>query len=66
MLKISEILINCANAWDPKYNIFPMYKMYNIKTGKGKGSYKYFETKAEKKVNRNLCHSVFTDRNALR
>ena len=52
MLKVSEHIANCAHALNPKYNIFPFYKMYSESTTLRRAKEKLFINTLKPKLNR--------------
>ena len=52
MLHVSEHISTCTNRQDPKYNIFPFYKMYSESTSLRRAKEKYFMNLLKPKLNR--------------
>ena len=52
MLKVSEHIANCAHALNPKYNIFPFYKMYSESTTLRRAKEKLFINTLKLQLNR--------------
>ncbi|MCG7879609.1 MAG: GIY-YIG nuclease family protein [Candidatus Thiodiazotropha endolucinida] len=53
MIKVSEHIANCAHDLNPKYNIFPFYKMYSESTTLRRAKEKLFINTLKPKLNRN-------------
>ena len=51
MLKVSEHIDNCAKHLNPKYFIFPFYKMYTESQTLRKAKEKFFINKLKPKLN---------------
>ena len=52
MLHVSEHISTCANRQDPKYYIFPFYKMYSESTSLRRAKENYFINLLKRKLNR--------------
>ena len=52
MLKVSEHIANCAHNLNPKYKIFPFYKMYSESTTLRRAKEKFFINTLKPKLNR--------------
>ena len=52
MLKVSEHIANCAYTFNPKYKIFPFYKMYPDNTTLRRAKEKLFINTLRSKLNR--------------
>ena len=52
ILKVSEHIANCAHTFNPKYKIFPFYKMYSESTTLRRAKEKLFINTFKPKLNR--------------
>ena len=52
MLNVSEHIDYCANLLEPKYNIFPFYKMYTDSVTLRRSKEKLFINSLQPKLNR--------------
>ena len=52
MLKVSEHIDNCSSTLNPKYYVFPFYKMYTESTTLRRAKEKFFINTLKHKLNR--------------